>query len=82
MGVLNGLVDDKILRILKLFLSKPDEFFHINKVSKESDVPLATAFRIINTLLENDLIEFQRISKFKIYRIKKSNKTRKLGRIL
>ncbi|MBN2367455.1 hypothetical protein JXC34_00425 [Candidatus Woesearchaeota archaeon] len=82
MDILEGIIDDKVLRVLKLFLNNPDEFYHINKVSEESKVPLATTFRIMNNLLQNKIIEHKTISKFRIYRLSKNQKTRKMRRLL
>ncbi len=82
MDVLEGIFDDKILRILRLFLDNPEEYFHINKVSKRTKVPLATTFRIMKLLLEQDIIKYNEISKFKIYKLASNKKTKKLGKIL
>lgn len=82
MGVLKGLIDDKLLKVLSVFINKPSEYFHINKISQESKVPLATTFRIINQLKQNKIIEYKQIGKFKIYKLAKNNKTRKLRRII
>ena len=82
MGIFQGIIDDKVLRILKLFLDNPKELYHINRVSEESKVPVATTFRIMNTLRENGIIEHRNISKFKIYSLARNSKTRKLGRVL
>ena len=82
MDLLKGLVDDKILRVLNVFLSEPDQFFHINKVSQQSKVPLATTFRIINSLVDNKLLKIEKISKFKLYKLADTKKTKRLRRIL
>jgi hypothetical protein len=77
-----GLIDKKIMKVLGLFLSDPEGYYHINKVSKESKVPLATSFRIINLLSENNLITPINISKFKIYKLANNEKTRKLRKLM
>ena len=82
MGVLKGLIDDKLLKVLSVFIKEPNEYFHINKVSQLSKVSLATTFRIINQLTDNKIIEYKQIGKFKIYRLCKNNKTKKLRRII
>jgi len=82
MSVLDGLVDQKTNSVMSVFFSSPDKFFHINKVSQESGVSLASTFRIMNALVDLDIIEFQTISKFKIYRLKKNKKTKELGKII
>ena len=82
MDLFKGIIDDKIQRILKLFINNPKQYFHINKVAEDSKVSLATTFRIINTLRNNQIIEYNQISKFKIYRLANNKKTRKLRKIL
>lgn len=82
MDVFSGLVDDKTLRVLRVFLNNPDEFFHINKVSQKSKVPLATTFRIMKNLLELDILSVQKISKFKIYKLADNKKTKRLKVLL
>jgi hypothetical protein len=77
-----GLIDKKIMKVLAIFLSDPEGFYHINKVSEESKVPLATSFRIINLLAENNLIVPIKISKFKIYKLANNEKTKKLRRLI
>lgn len=76
----SGLIDDKTLRVISVFLDAPNELFHINKVSKEAKVPLATTFRIINLLYKEKIIEKKTIGKFSIYRFAANKKTRHLKR--
>ncbi len=82
MGVLKGLIDEKLLKVLEVFLNNKDEYYHINKVSELSKVSLATTFRIINQLTDNKIIEYKQIGKFKIYKLSKNSKTKKLRRII
>jgi len=82
MDLLKGLVDDKVLRVLKVFLLEPDQFFHINKVSQDSEVPLATTFRIINSLVNNNMLKIEKIGKFKLYRLADNKKIKQLRKII
>jgi DNA-binding IclR family transcriptional regulator len=82
MTLFRGLIDEKTLKVLALFINNPEEYFHINKVSDDAKVPLATTFRIINSLKNNDIIEYRKISKFKIYRLANNQKTKKLRKVL
>ncbi len=82
MNLLKGIIDDKTLRVLSVFMNNPDEFYHINKVSLASKVSLATTFRIMNMLSKNEIIEYKKISKFKIYKLSDSERTKKLRKIL
>jgi hypothetical protein len=82
MNFFKGLIDEKILRVLSLFMKNPEEYYHINKVSDDSKVPLATTFRIMALLSENRIIEHKSISKFKIYRLSKNDRTKKLRNLI
>jgi len=82
MDLLSGLIDENTLKVLSLFLKKPDEFFHINGVSSKTKVPLATTFRIMKNLTKNNIISYKEISKFKVYHLAKNNKTKQLGKLL
>ena len=55
--IMEGLFDRKILTILKLFLKKKDQQFYLKEISKQTRVPLASTHRILNKLLELEIIE-------------------------
>lgn len=80
--VLDGLIDKKVERILKLFFENKKELFHINSVSKRSNVPLATAFRTIKKLVDLEIINAVEVGKFKIYKLNICEKTELLARLL
>ena len=80
--VLDGLIDKKVEKILKLFFENKTELFHINSVSKRSGVPLATAFRIIKKLADLEIITAVEVGKFKIYKLNVDEKTELLARLL
>lgn len=82
MNFLSGLIDNKTEKVLIVFLKNPNEFYHINKVSNDSKISLATTFRIINKLVKNDFLDVKKISKFKIYKLKDNEKTKQLKRLL
>ena len=71
MSMISGLVDNKIVKILNVLISNPDEHFHIQKLSKDSKVPLSSTFRIVKKLEKSNIIKITTIGKFKIYQIRK-----------
>lgn len=75
-GVLDGLVDEKLKTILDVFIKKPKELFHIQKVSDVSKVPLASSFRLIKKLVKLGFLDIIRINKFKLYRLANNKKTK------
>jgi Fic family protein len=82
MHLLEGLIDDKTLRILKVFYKDPGEYHHINQASVLSGVSLATTFRSIQKLSRLGWLEVRKISKLKIYRLAKSRDTKELRRVI
>jgi DNA-binding IclR family transcriptional regulator len=81
MSIFEELVDVKLLKILKLFLRNKESHFHLNKISADSKVPVATVFRIIPHLVELNLIEQISIGKLKIYKLAKNSKTKELQKV-
>jgi len=65
--ILESLFDRKKLKILKLLLQEKDKKFYLRELSKQTGVPIATTFRIINQLVSLDLVQIIMISKFKLY---------------
>jgi len=76
--ILEGLFDKKMLTILKLFLKKKDQQFYLKEISKQTKVPLATTHRILNKLLELEIIDRTKIKHLKIYKLAQNEKTKYL----
>ena len=74
------LIDVKIIRILHSFNQHKDKFFHLQKLSRTSNVPMSTTFRIVNKLVKLGLVEVIVIDKTKLYKI--SKKAERLKEIL
>lgn len=74
--ILKELFDQKILNILKMFLQDKEKQFYLREISKLSDVPVATTYRIINRLVTLGFVQETQISKFKVYQLGKSEKAR------
>lgn len=66
---LGQLLDPKVKSVLDSFLQK-DELFHLKKISEESNVPLATTFRIILRLVKSGFLDVTTVGKLKLYKIK------------
>ena len=67
--LLEHLFDNKILKIIRLLLRNPEDEFYLQEISKKARVPIATVYRIINSLTELNIVEQVRIKKIKLYRI-------------
>lgn len=81
-NILDGIVDKKIGDILNVFIKNGDEIFHLSKIAEESNVPVATSFRIIKKLVDLGFITIIRINKFKVYKLAKNKKTMLLIKLL
>jgi DNA-binding IclR family transcriptional regulator len=78
MSVFEELIDNKILKILKLLLQNKEQQFHLYKIAQESNIPVATVFRIMKRLLRLSLVQQTIIGKFKLYSIAHNKKTKEL----
>ena len=76
MRLFDGLIDRNTVSILRHFVKNSRDIFHITQVSQLTGVSPATTFRIINRLVRSDILEIQRISKMKVYRLKITAKTK------
>jgi len=72
--VLKGVIDSKTYKILRLFLDNKDELFHLNKISQQTKVPIASVFRIVRKLARLNLITIIKVGKMKLYRLKRGLK--------
>jgi hypothetical protein len=66
------LIDPKLLRIARLFLNKPEELFHLQKISSEAKVPLGSTFRLIKKVQQTGLVEVITVGKTKLYKTNKA----------
>lgn len=82
LNVLRELFDEKILKIIDLFLEKQDVHFSLTQVSEESGVSVATSLRILDKLVSKGVVEVNLMGKSKFYKLKLGEKTVELGRIL
>jgi predicted transcriptional regulator len=79
--IMESLFDKKMLTILKLFLKKKDQQFYLKEISKQTKVPLASTHRILNKLLELEIINRTKIKHLKIYTLAENEKTKYLESI-
>lgn len=81
MSIFEELIDDKILKIFRV-ISKDKGYFHLQKISRLSKVPMSTTFRIVNKLLRLGLLEQIKVDKTKLYKIAENEKTKELKEVL
>jgi len=81
-SILEGLFDEKILKVLKLFILNPEDEFYVREVAKRTRVPLATSFRILQKLVILNLLREIKIKHYKAYRLEENKDTQFLESIL
>ena len=68
------LLNPKIVSILRLFLDNSKDLFHLQKISRQSKVPLGTTFRLIKKLVSLDLVSVVTVEKLKLYKLNDDKK--------
>jgi len=80
--LLENLFDKKLIQILRLFLNRKDQQMTLLEVSKYTKVSLASTFRIINKLVEIEILQITKIKHLKIYSLAINEKTKYLDAII
>ena len=82
MEVLKDLFDEKILKVIQLFVDAPQKKFFLSDVSKASGVNITTCFRILNKLSEKGFLKTSVLGKVRFYQLEYNEKTKNLMKIL
>lgn len=82
LDVLSGLLDDKLIRIISLFIKNPGKKFYLSEISKLSGVNTATTFRILKKLVVQEVISIDVIGKIRIYQLGHGERVKSLAGML
>ena len=82
LDVLTGLIDDKLIRVISLFMKYPSKKFYLSEISKLSNVNTATTFRILKKLVGEKLVNMDVIGKVRVYQLGKSERIKSLSGML
>lgn len=80
--LLAGLLDEKLIKIMSLFLKYPERGFYMSEVSKLSRINNATTFRTLNKLVNEGFITATVIGKVRTYKLSTSEKAKALAELL
>jgi DNA-binding MarR family transcriptional regulator len=80
--ILKELFDDKIIRIINVFLSHPTRQFYLSEISNISKVNVSSVFRILNKLSSKGFVKTTIIGKIRFYQLNRNEKTRALMEFL
>ena len=82
-NVLKGLFDKKILSILDILINdKSDEGLYLREIAKKSRVSAASTHRILNKLLDLEIINQTKIKQLKLYKANRTKQTKFLHNLL
>ena len=65
--LLESLFDPKLLRVIRFFLVNKGKEFYLQEIARQTTVPLATVFRIVQKLVSLGIIQEVSIKRFKLY---------------
>ena len=73
--LLKELFDNKLVNVINVLINDRSEGLYLNEVSRAANVSPATTYRIINKLVNLEIIQEIRVKKLKIYKFTKSEDT-------
>jgi len=71
--ILETLFDQKIIKILKMFINHPDEQYYLREIAKITKVPPASTYRILKTMMGLELLNEAKFKHLKTYSLNKEN---------
>jgi len=75
MEILKELFDEKIIEILNLFMHNPEKQFALTEISNATKINITSTFRILNKLVDKEILKVIVIGKIRIYQLEKNKKT-------
>ncbi|MCK5450122.1 winged helix-turn-helix transcriptional regulator [Candidatus Pacearchaeota archaeon] len=81
-NVLTGLLDEKIIKIISLFMKDPNKKLYLSEIARLSNVNTATTFRILNKLVKERLVYATVIGKVRIYQLSRGERVDSLTKLL
>jgi len=80
--ILEQLIDQKTIKILRIFFENDKKQFYLREISKITGVSGASTFRLLNKLVNIKVINLISAAKFKIYTLADNETTRFLGQLI
>ncbi len=80
--ILEKLIDNKVVSIIKILLADKEKKFYLKEVSEEAVVPIATSYRILQRLKDMSLINETKIGTFRVYGAASNDRVRFLDTVL
>jgi len=80
--ILSGLLDEKLISIISVFVKYPDKRFYLSEVSKLSGVNNTSTFRILNRLSTQEIIKSTVIGRVRVYQLARGDRALALTQLL
>lgn len=77
-----ALLDEKLLRLLRVLYAQKDTLFHLTKLAADANVPASTAMRLLKQLTDSGLVSIHPVGKIRIYAYKETEENDALMRML
>lgn len=71
--ILKSLIDDKLVKIVKLYVNNPDQEFYLREVAKKTNVSAASTHRILKKLTKKKILIKNKKKHLITYKINKKN---------
>lgn len=65
--ILEALIPSSTLKVLKVFINNEDQKFYLREIAKQAKVPPATTYRILQKLVDDDIVLVEKMKTFKLY---------------
>lgn len=82
LGVIEKLLDQKVLKILKLFVQDEEDKYYLREISKKTGISAASVYRILGRLQKLKLIKLIKLKKFKVYTLAETEHAQALKKLL
>lgn len=82
MNILAGLLDEKIIKVISLFMKYPEKRFYLSEIARLANVNTATTFRILNKITTQNLVNATVIGKARTYQLAKGERVQSLSKML
>ncbi len=71
--IFESLLNDSLLKILKLFINNEDQKYYLREIAKLTRTPPATTYRMLNQLVKSKIIDVEEIKTAKLYCLNMDN---------
>ncbi len=81
-AILREIFDQRILAIITILMEEPQKYFSLTEIATSANINVATTLRILKKLAGKEVVEKNTLGKSSFYRLKESEKTITLRRML